>query len=155
MTVTRAAPEFSAENAKCGLGFATFSFVGSTTTALSAWKNWNNKDSSQAFLAVGDTSPFSFGIGGAFRHTISGNETNGFHIGAGVNLSTYHNTNVDNSKLYFNITPLGGFHFEIPNLSHILLSLDGGPAFNLQDGDFHFGIKSLSAAMGLAVHYMF
>lgn len=143
---------------RLGLGLSTIS-VGNASSAFSIWGDIDTKKSFQGLFAIGSTDPFQFGVGGALRFTVSGNQATGFHLGGGLNLGSIANPNAaatgSATAFYIVIQPLAGIHFSLPSLSNIQLSLDGGPSFQVVDGDFQLGIGGLSSALGLSVHYFF
>jgi hypothetical protein len=58
-----------------------------------------------------------------------------------------------------NISAIGGFHFELPGISHVMFHLDGGPTFNLVNTSpnttTNFQVGALSPALGASVVYVF
>src|SRR5262245_56775033 len=72
-----------------GFGIATAdSVVGGAagSTALSSLHLLDTKNTIQTYFGVSSTSPFQFGMGGLYKHTIAGNQENGLHAGGGLGL---------------------------------------------------------------------
>jgi len=134
-----------------GFGFASFSNLGGSSTALSTWLDLDSGISIQGLFAIGSTSPFEFGIGGMVRKIMHGNEETGLHLGGGLHLGTSSITG--SSKFYISVVPVGGFHFLFPGTKSIGFSFDGGPVFEVRNSTFNFSTVALSPLLGLSIHY--
>jgi len=145
---------------RIGVGFTTIN------NGASVWIDLNDKHSLQGSLGLTQTSPFNFSFGAIYRATLHGSQKNGFHVGGGFDLGTTSSAAAANiaaaaagggSKFFINIRPLAGFHFSWPGAEYILLSVDGGPNFAVNDGSFNFsfGPASTGSLIGMSVHYMF
>jgi hypothetical protein len=141
-----------ASNGRMGLGLTTLNMIG-TSPAFSAWMELNPSDSVQGFVGIPSTSPFQFGVGGGYRHIISGTQATGLHVGGGLNFGTIQQR--ANEPFFFAISALAGLHFGLPNLKEIGASLDGGANFTVIDGNFNFSLTGLSPSLGLSIHYFF
>ncbi len=142
-----------------GLGFATGNFGGTSSAAFSFWGDLDNFNSIQALLGFAQSDPLAFGVAGIYRHTIVGSQGQGLHAGGGIELGaapkSVRTAGGSSSAFYVNFASVVGFHFALPGLSAVQLSLDGGPQFKITDGIFNFALGGLSSAMGLSVHYFF
>jgi len=142
-----------------GLGFATGNFGGVSSAAFSFWADLDNFNSLQALLGFAQSDPLAFGVGGIYRRTIVGSQGQGLHAGGGIELGAAPKSaravGGSSSAFYVSFAPIVGFHFALPGLSAVQLSLDGGPQFQIADGTFNFALGGLSSAMGLSVHYFF
>jgi hypothetical protein len=153
---------FSTTSKRVGLGFTTAGPLtsGGNIPGFSGWFELSGADSLQAVFGIGSTDPFQFGLGGYFRHRVAGNENAGFHLGGGLLLGTVGNTVTvagvtgSNTDFYIAISPLAGFQFNVPTLSNIFMSVDGGLNFVIVDGNFNLSATSLSPALGLSIHYL-
>ncbi len=150
---TSSAPSTGASNSRFGLGFTTI-IIGDTTPALSGQLDMSEKDTLQFILGVESSSPFNFGVGSAYKRTVSGGQLSGFHLGGGFNLGT-RTVGAKPDAFYLNLSPLAGFHFAIPGVSQLLISADGGPIFQILDGNFNFVLSQASTILGLSVHWFF
>lgn len=149
-----------------GLGLQTLNgSVGGSMAAVSGLIEIDSLTNIQAFATIGSTSPFQFGVGGAARRTVSGNEHAGFHVGGLIALGTLaagSTTTISSSgkvsssastKFFINFTALGGVHFQIPGVEKVLVSFDGGPNLAIFDGNTNFSIDALSPFLGFNIHY--
>lgn len=150
---------------RLGVGLTTISTVPSVGLAsFSGWFDLTSTSSIQAVFGIASTSPFLFGIGGFFRHTVTGGQQTGVHLGGGLSFGTVGSTVTAASILagatsatnvFINISPLAGFHFTLPGLTNIMASVDGGPVLSIVDGSTTFGMGGLSSALGFSIHYFF
>ncbi len=139
--------------------------VGLTTyagNAFSAWYQLDAANSVQGLFSIATTSPFTFSVGGIYRHTLKGDRHNGFHLGGGVILGTTPGTATlvggtvtTSTNFIANISPTIGVHFTLPHLDSMLFSLDGGPQFIINGGTFRFQANAYSGLLGLSAHYLF
>lgn len=157
------APRTSASTAAGGMdfavGFSSFGGVDATGgsvggQALSVKFNLGANGSVQGLFAIGSTNPFTFSIGGVYRHRFLGDGDPGFHLGAGLNLGT---VGAPGSTFFLNLFPLMGFHFPLGgSLRRITLMFDGGinfhltPGFQMQAGP---GGGLLGGLLGGSIHY--
>ncbi|MEO5968805.1 MAG: hypothetical protein ABIQ95_02670 [Bdellovibrionia bacterium] len=87
---------------------------------------------------------------------MSGNQAAGFHVGGGIGIGNVATFNTSN--LGFGLNLLGGFHFEVPGASHVMVSFDGGPSFNLiasTPSSTSFQVSAFSPALGASIIYIF
>lgn len=141
-----------------GVGFATLrSLTGGSGGApvlidfqgVSTWVEFSSIHSAQLALSIPSTGPFAMAGTLAYRLNLHGTNSNGFHAGLGTTMGGY------GGAFYINIHPMLGFQFTPANLNNILLSFDGGPNFQIADGNFNFNFNALSAQLGFAIHYLF
>lgn len=124
------------------------------------------KDWIHTFLTVNHSQgSFSFGAGGIYKFTVSGNRAMGFHVGPGLAVGTVSvggssvnvsgNTVTVESSTKFGFSILGdvGAHYTL--FDHLILSMDAGPIFSVVDGEFNFMLKPIGEVLGLSVHYLF
>lgn len=148
----------STDSKRFGLGFATVQSVipGSAAGTVTGFFELDKMNSVQAFLSLPSTSPFSFGVAGLYKHTISGNKASGFHIGGGIGIANI--ATLNSSTLGLGLNLLGGIHFELPGAPQILVNLDGGPSFTLissSPSQSNFQLAAFSPALGASVVYLF
>lgn len=178
VVTSSAAPSRSSHSAssggetEIGIGYTTLAETGSPSGAASIWIDLNEKQSIQGILGFGTSSPFAFSVGGFYRMSVLGSRAAGFHVGGGIDLGTAAasaasistsitaavsgaSTSTSGSAFFINIRPLAGFHFQLPNLDHVAFSIDGGPTFAINDGNFQFSMGPGGSLLGLSVHYMF
>lgn len=144
-----------------GIGFATFgsNIPGpSALPAISGWIHFDPKNSLQIVWGVNGTSPFTFGMGGVFRHAVVLNGGAAFHVGVGMNVGTVRATAAalatgSTTSFFFNLFPLMGFRLGLGN-APIELSFDGGPILALTP-TADFGFSPLSAIGGASIHFFF
>jgi hypothetical protein len=147
---------FATTSKRVALGFTTagvLTIPGANTTALSGWFELSPSTSLQTTFGIAGTSPFQFGVGGYFRSRVSGNESAGFHVGGGLNLGSFSQGAVG-TDFYVVISPLAGMHFNVPSISNIFLTLDGGVNFRIIGGNFDVAVQNTSPALGLSIHYI-
>jgi hypothetical protein len=169
----QAAPEsvYTATRAdQFGLGFSTYqnaptnqnssTLIG--TAAITGIYNLSNLDQIQGFFSIPQTSPFNVTFGSLYKRTISQYKGAGFHVGGGFGLGNYNTTTYNDqsaSSFTLGISAIGGFHFEMPGVNHILVQLDGGPFFTLvntsPNAKTNFQVGALSPALGASVLYVF
>jgi hypothetical protein len=143
------------ESKRFGLGFSTLQSIipGGSASSIAGFLALDNINSISVFLSLPTTSPFSFGLAGLFKRTISGNKAAGFHVGGGVGVS-----NIVSSSLGLGLNILGGIHFELPGAPQVLVNLDGGPSLSLissSPSQTSFSITAFSPALGASVVYLF
>ncbi|MDZ4661850.1 MAG: hypothetical protein SGJ18_09565 [Pseudomonadota bacterium] len=109
----------------------------------------------QAYFALYDSDPNTYGIGAIYKYTISGNQSSGFHVGGGLGLGTW-----SKDKSYMHIIGDAGIHFSIKK--HVLVHIDGGlliksdeQAANNAPKDSGMVLAGFSEHIGLAIMYMF
>jgi hypothetical protein len=152
VSMTSSAPEYSGGSKRLGLGFQTLS---AGNPALSAMMDVGPSSSLQLLVGINNTHGyFGFDAGGVFRSALMGTANAGVHGGADLVLGTVAGT-TGGSAFAIAFGPLAGVHFTVPNLSSLLVTLDGGAQFAFNDGNFDFSLGGLSPALGLGVHYFF
>ncbi len=149
----------SGGHSRVGLGFATYGGALTAPGSLSAWIDFNSTNSIQIFTSIGSSSPFTFGIGAAYRYTLLGAQDDGMHIGIGFNLGTAAGAAAAaaaGTTFFMQIVPVAGFHFSLGgHVNNIQLSFDGGPSFMVTPSPFQLTMGALSAHFGAAIHYFF
>jgi hypothetical protein len=153
VTTTSAAPEYGSSK-RFGLGLQTLDGA----SALSGLLELSPQSSLQLLAYVAGTSPsFQFGVGGIYRSTVVGGTNAGLHFGAGAILGTVAGAAAAiggaSSKFFIDLGPVAGVHFTLPNLSAVMVSLDGAALLQVRDSSTNFTIGGLSPAMGLSIHY--
>ncbi len=134
-----------------GLGISS----GSTSVvyldaAPSLWLNMGRRQALQIYMGVKQTSPgLTFGVGGTYKYTLSGNAHSGLHVGGGLGLGTV----ID--SFFVNFSGVGGIHMFIPGLDHILFNFDAGLTLSVIGGKVQFFASGFSPILGLSVHYLF
>ena len=144
---------YSAVAIPFGLGVGAVSKLTGTDTALVAQFDFSSANSVQAFAGIGGTSPFSFGLGGLFKRTIKTFSLGGFHLGGGLGLGS--GQTLKGSAFFFSVAAIGGFHFSLPGVDRIQISVDAGPVLNVLDGTANLTLGGLSSALGLSLVYLF
>jgi|GEM_PF-5129997 len=132
------------------VGFATVSGFGGANGAISFWYELNPWNSIQGLAAIGGTTPFEVGVGGLYRHTVTGGTSEGLHLGGGALLGS---VNAGGSQFFMRMSGLVGAHLTFPGLSRLQLSFDGGVHFDLLNNTFDIRVEPLSPALGFSVHY--
>jgi hypothetical protein len=131
-----------------GLGLASFGAGLAASTAISAWIPINHTMGVQAYLSIPTTSGnFNFYTGGAYKYTLSGNATTGFHIGGDLLLGA---TGGEFSLLGGGLM---GVHFS-PSQS-IVFAVDGGPQVSLVASKADFLMSGFSGLLGASLIYFF
>lgn len=103
-------------------------------------------------LAINKTlGAFEFGVGGIYKFTVLGDRRTGFHMGPGVSVGTV--AVGGKSKFGFSISGLAGAHWTI--FDRMIVSVDGGPAVAVVDGDANFSFRPIGDLLGLSLHYLF
>lgn len=131
-----------------GLGLASFGAGGAASTAISAWIPLNHTMGIQTYLSIPTTSGnFNFYAGGAYKYTLSGTASSGFHVGGDLLLGAAGGE----------FTLLGGglmgLHFS-PSHSFVL-ALDGGPQVSLVASKADFLLSGFSGLLGASLIYFF
>ncbi len=150
-----------------GLGFATYGGppqLGGilVNPSISGWIDFSPLMSIQITAAIASSSPFQFGLGGAFRYTLHGSQADGFHVGFGFNLGTIGNgaaaiaAGGGSTTFYLQLVPMFGYHFALGGaLSNLQLAFDGGPVLAVTPSPFQFEILPISMLLGASIHYFF
>lgn len=146
------------ETKRFGLGFATLQSVipGSSAGLIAGVVEFDKLNSITLLLSLPTTSPFALGVGGLYKHTVSGSQAAGFHVGGGIGIGNI--TALNTSYLGFGLNILGGFHFEVPGAPQVSVSFDGGPSFNLiasTPSQTNFQVSAFSPALGASIIYLF
>ncbi len=109
----------------------------------------------QAYFALYDSDPNTYGLGAIYKHTISGNQSTGFHVGGGLGLGTWMQ-----DRSYMHIIGNAGIHFSVKR--HVMVHIDGGliikndeQAGNTTDKDSGMVMSGFSDHLGLAMMYVF
>lgn len=108
----------------------------------------------QAYFALYDSDPNTYGIGAIYKHTISGNQSNGFHVGGGLGLGTWMQ-----DKSYMHIIGNAGMHFSLKKQIHV--HIDGGLTIKSDEQagnttkDSGMVMAGFSDHIGLAIMYVF
>lgn len=143
-----------------GLGFSSFgSGAGAAGPAFSGLLEIGALQSLQMLAALNDSDPFEFSLGAAYRYNVFGNNNLGWHVGFGFNLGTVGTTSAigtTSTSFYLNLIPLTGFQFALGGaLSNIKLGFDGGFLMHVTPSPFTVTLNTLSALLGLHIHYFF
>jgi len=94
---------------------------------------------------------FEFGVGGIYKFTVAGDRRAGFHVGPGVSVGTV--AVGAKSEFGFGIAGVAGGHWTL--FDRLIVSVDGGPALGVVDGNANFSLKPLGEILGLSLHYLF
>ncbi len=158
LSYSQAAPESTYSASKpmnYALGFSTIqSTIPGSTSAITGIVDFDRYNTLQAFFSIPSTSPY-FNIGGAaiYKRTIAESRGAGFHVGGGLGMAN------QNNNFAMNLSAVGGFHFELPGLSHVMVHLDGGPTLALVNplpgATTSLQMGALSAALGASILYVF
>ncbi len=115
----------------------------SVSAMFSSKSNWI-----QAYLAVYSTKVnFDFAIGGAYKFTLAGTRSTGFHIGPGFTVGTVAD------DFAFAIFGAAGGHFSITD--HFMFSVDAGPMITHTKNNTNFRLRPLGQLLGLSAFYVF
>ncbi|MCM2277055.1 MAG: hypothetical protein NDJ89_03150 [Oligoflexia bacterium] len=164
---------YSSSSTKTGLGLASAEAFTGASSSLVALIRFDEKDAIQAYLSLPSTSPFTFSVGGIYKHTVTETPQGaGLHLGGGLSLGTFSKTGVagiDVSDLIsaaggtgigsstgfaLRLSGVAGLHFPLAVASKVMVHLDGGPTFSLLDGNAGFEIGAHSMLLGVSVVYM-
>lgn len=148
------------EEIKYAVGFSTVqNAVPGSTAAITGMIQLTPVDTFQAFFTIPSTSPFEIGGAGLYKRTIASSKGAGFHVGGGLGLGSISGKAAGGNFFSMNLSVIGGFHFELPGIPHVVAHLDGGPAFSLVTTDpsttTNFQVGALSAALGASIVYLF
>lgn len=117
-----------------------------------------NDGAIQAFFAMYDSDPNTYGMGAIYKHNIGGSRTSGFHVGGGLGLGTFAEV-AGQKKSYFHIIGNAGIHFAIKK--QIIIHIDGGLIMKSNDQtgstekDSGMVIAGFSDLLGISLIYMF
>jgi hypothetical protein len=100
----------------------------------------------QPYFVVVSSDPTLFGMGGSYKHTVSGDSSDGLHVGGGMGFGTFAK---DKNFVHFN--GIAGFHFSIAK--HILIHIDGGLTVGTADSKNQLYIGGHSSIFGLSALY--
>ncbi len=142
-----------------GAGFSTIqNAVPGNVPAFTITYDLASTDLLQGFFSIPQTNFLNLGGALFYKHTLTQSRGAGFHIGAGAGLGIL-NTGLGGT-FSMSLTALGGFHFQLPGIPHIIVHLDGGPNFTVLNTNpiatqtnFQFG--GLSPALGASILYLF
>jgi hypothetical protein len=142
------------------VGFSTISStIPGATAAITGVVDFDRYNALQAFFSIPQTSPFNIGGAVLYKRTISESRGAGFHVGGGLGLANVNGGGLGGAAFALNLSAVGGFHFEMPGISHVMVHLDGGPTFNLINTSpsttTNFQVGALSPALGASVVYIF
>ena len=117
---------------------------GESATALFAvGENWV-----QPYLGLYQTKgAFSFAVGGAYKITVAGKRTTGFHVGPGFAVGT------QADDFAFSIFGAAGGHFTFND--HLFFSVDAGPMITHTKNNTNFLIRGFGPMLGLTIAYIF
>ncbi len=132
-----------------GLGISSADNIIPVAVAASFWLAFNQDSALQGYFGILATSPFTFGVGALYKHTVAGGNYAGLHLGGGLGLGTVQGV------FNLNIDAVVGFHFFLPSLKNILVNVDFGPSLNILDGATNFKVGGLGTILGLSIHYIF
>jgi hypothetical protein len=140
-----------------GLPAATNFFNGTSLTGI--WE-LDRLNLVQVFIAIPQTSPFNIGGSAFLKHSIVQHATSGFHIGAGIGAANLNDVGVIGPNLAMSFSAIGGFHFEMPGVPHVLVHLDGGATYYFintspNSSTRNFTLNALSPALGASILYAF
>ncbi len=159
---TQSAPESSSRGSQTwALGFSTINIAPSGRSnlfgnaALSGMLQLENDDIIQGHLSLPSTDPFNFGVLGMYKHTVAKSGIAGFHIGGSFGIASLKSSAAAEPAAGFSVGFIGGFHFQLPNLSQILIHLDGGATLNIVGSSSSLEVGALSPAMGASILYAF
>lgn len=167
ITYRRSEPESSSHSERFALGFSTFQsglpagatyFNGTSLTGI--WE-LDRLNMIQIFFAIPRTSPFNIGGSAFFKHSLVEHQTSGFHVGAGIGMASINGTGgVAGANFAMSFSAIGGFHFELPGVPHVLVHLDGGATYYFVNtspstSTNDFNLNALSPALGASVLYAF
>ena len=132
-----------------GLGAASTTNVIRQIGGLSTLIRINEEHNITGLFGISSVTPsISLGAGFQYSYTVHGNRKQGFHVGGGVGMGA------SGGAFFFNFNPVVGTSFSIPNLEHILLTADVGPALLVTTTGADF-IVGAAPFLGLAIHYVF
>lgn len=131
-----------------GLASATNTVKGANP-ALSFMIPLSEMGGLQGYFNIASSSPFNFGLGAHYKHSVLGDLRKGMHLGAGLGMGTFA-SGVSTTDFYLNINFLGGFHFHI--IDRILISADGGLTI-ATGGGTQVSLGALSALWGISILY--
>ena len=129
-----------------GIGVADTQTVttGESATALIGMGD----DWLQTYLGVYQTKgAFSFAIGGAYKFTVAGTRSTGFHIGPGFTAGTVAD------DFAFSIFGAAGGHFTFNE--HLFFSIDAGPMVTHTKNNTNFVVRGFGPVLGLTIAYIF
>jgi hypothetical protein len=128
------------------VGVADSSWLTSGQTASALFST--GSDWIQVYLGIYNTKVnFDFAVGGAYKFTVAGTRSTGFHIGPGFALGT-----VDD-EFAFAIFGAAGGHFTLAD--HFLLSVDAGPMITHTKNNTNFRLRPVGNLLGLSLFYVF
>jgi hypothetical protein len=148
----------SSSNTRFAAGYSSlFDFTGSLSSVAGALQIGENQ-LLQVNFAIPYTSPLQFVVGPQYKYTIAKNRLGGFHVGLGAafgSLPKGGSAYGSGTGFAMSINGLAGIHLAFESAPQIQLHFDGGPVYQLTDGESNFAVKALSPFMGLSVLYFF
>ena len=144
----------SAGEGETALGASTDFVLGASgVPTLTAVFDISSQEMVQVFLGVGGTSGvFQIGLGGLFKHTVTGSKALGLHIGGGFAYANISN-GVGGSNSAITFAGVAGVHARFPGLERLALHFDAGPEVTIANSVTNFTLGALSPALGLSIVY--
>jgi hypothetical protein len=109
---------YGRSNIAVGVGSSYHALLNNETSVTGLF-NVSDMGAIQAHLLLAGSDPSIFSFAGHYKHTISGDLTDGFHVGGGVGFGTY-----AQNQNFFAINGIAGFHFGVAK--RVLVHVDGG-----------------------------
>ncbi len=131
------------------IGVSTLESIGFVEGSLAVSLPLGAVDSLQLFFTIPRTSPsLNFSAMGLYKRTMLDHGSSGLHLGGGVGLG------VLGGAFGFNVTALGGIHFDVPGISRLKVHFDAGPNLSWVSGaGTNLTVGALSPVLGLSLFY--
>lgn len=144
---------YSSRSGDFGVGLASASrLLVTSETALTGIFELNRKSFLQGYFVLTSSDPNVYGLGATYKHTISGDNETGFHIGGGIGLGQW-----AEDRSFFRINGLAGVHFTVSK--KVAIHMDGGITITQDETaggneSSQFLIGGSSSLFGLSLVYM-
>jgi hypothetical protein len=149
-------PQVQAQYSSTGSGYAASTIavgVGSSyhallsnETSITGLFTVGSLGAIQAHLLVAGTDPAIFGVAGNYKHTISGDLNDGFHVGGGVGFGSY-----TQNQNFFALNGIAGFHFGVAK--RVLVHVDAGLTLANSNSRSQLKIGGHSSLFGISLLY--
>lgn len=135
-----------------GIGAAFMSGnVVNSSTSLTGYFGMNQDCVIQPYLTIAGTSPFAFGFGGHYKHTVARHGDAGFHLGGGFGLGTAATGAANNTDFFVKFNALAGLNFRFRDFNNLVFAVDFGPTLGILDGDADLVLDVTS----VSINYLF
>jgi hypothetical protein len=164
-TISTSSSAADKSNFRFGIGAATYSPT-SASPSLVALFHFDQRNTLQPMFGIAGTSgTFLFSMGAIYRHAMALGNNAGFHIGGSFGVGTASGgsrtatvaagATPSTNHLVITMGGVAGIQYHLPGTDDLVMYLDAGPQFGIDDGDANFAIGPFSAIFGATIVYLF